>query len=249
MLQDHPAQLSQVQWYVTANYACSYLDATPARSQVAVVDVTQSTSTYNALIRQGFRRSGAFIYRPHCDPCQRCLPVRIRVADFVGDRSQRRAAQSLARLSIQTLPLTLKTEHLALYRRYQQTRHNEDPAATHAAQTQQAYSQFLLRSHVHSNLLELRQPNGDLHAVSVVDWLADGLSAVYTFFEPSAKGSPGTACVLWMVAKAKALGLPYVYLGYWIAASPKMAYKAHFQPLEVFVNGQWVAYETDQHTH
>jgi arginine-tRNA-protein transferase len=206
---------------------------------VAVVEVAQSASTYNELVRKGFRRSGGFIYRPHCDHCQACQPVRIRVADFVGDRSQRRAEKSLAQFSIQTLPLTLRSDHLDLYRRYQRSRHNEDPAATDAAQTQEAYSQFLLRSHVRSNLIELRHPSGELHAVSVVDWMADGLSAVYTFFDPDASGSPGTACVLWMVAQARLLGLPYVYLGYWIAQSPKMSYKANFKPIDVLIEGQW----------
>ena len=241
---DHPAHIAKIQWYATATYACSYLADTPARSQVAVVELADSTITYNELVRKGFRRSGGFIYRPHCDHCQACLPVRIRVADFVPTRAQRRAAQSLDSLHIEALPLSLKAEHLALYQRYQQSRHDEDPAAMSAAQSQEAYSHFLLRSHVRSNLIEMRQANGELHAISVVDWLADGLSAVYTFFEPSAKGSPGTACVLWMIAQAQALGLPYVYLGYWIEQSPKMTYKSNFQPLDVYVDGQWRDFST-----
>jgi leucyl-tRNA---protein transferase len=236
---DNPAHIAKVQWYATATYPCSYLPETPARSQVAVVELAQSAVTYNELVRKGFRRSGGFIYRPHCDDCQACRPVRIRVADFSPTRSQRRAAQSLAGLTIAALPLTLQTEHLALYQRYQQSRHDEDEQAMSAAQTQEAYSHFLLRSHVRSNLIELRQPSGELLAVSVVDWLEDGLSAVYTFFDPDAKGSLGTACVLWMVEQARSLGLPYVYLGYWIAQSPKMAYKSNYQPLEVLVEGQW----------
>ncbi len=242
---DNPAHIAKVHWYATASYPCSYLADTQARSQVAVVELAQSAAAYNELVRKGFRRSGGFIYRPHCEQCQSCVAVRVRVADFAPSRSQRRALQSLAGLTIQTLPLTLLDEHLDLYRRYQQSRHDEDHAAMSAAQTQEAYSQFLLRSHVRSNLIELRRADGSLHAVSVVDWLADGLSAVYTFFDPAAKGSPGTACVLWMVAQARSLGLPYVYLGYWIAQSPKMAYKSTFQPLEMLSGGQWLNYPAD----
>ncbi len=245
---DNPAHIARVQWYVTANYACSYLANTPARSQVAVVEVAQSTATYDELVRKGFRRSGGFIYRPHCEHCQACVPARVRVADFAPSRSQRRAQAALADLTIRTLPLALVDEHLALYRRYQQSRHDEDHAAMTAPQTQDAYSQFLLRSRVRSNLIELRRADGSLYAVSVVDWLADGLSAVYTFFDPNAKGSPGSACVLWMVAQARHLGLPYVYLGYWIAQSPKMAYKSNFQPLEVLAGGQWLNHRAYQHT-
>ncbi len=245
---DNPAHIAKVQWYATATYPCSYLPETPARSQVAVVEIEQSTAAYNELVRKGFRRSGGFIYRPHCDTCQACLPARIRVADFAPSRSQRRAAQSLAALTIAALPLTLNAEHLALYQRYQQSRHDEDEQAMTAAQTQEAYSHFLLRSHVRSNLIELRQPSGELLAVSVVDWLADGLSAVYTFFDPRAKGSLGTACVLWMIEQARAQGLPYVYLGYWIQQSPKMAYKSNFQPLELYIDGQWQYFNADS-TH
>jgi leucyl-tRNA---protein transferase len=236
---DHSAHIAKIQWYATASYACSYLPKLAARSQVAVVELADSAITYNELVRKGFRRSGGFIYRPHCDHCQACLPVRIRVADFKPSRTQRRAAQTLLTNTTTLLPLTLHAEHLALYQRYQQARHDEDAQAMNTAQTQEAYSHFLLRSHVNSNLLELRSPDGALLAVSVVDWLADGLSAVYTFFDPTAKGSLGTACVQWMIAQAQARGLPYVYLGYWISQSPKMAYKSNFQPLEVFTNGQW----------
>ena len=186
---DNPAHIATVQWYATASYPCSYLPDTPARSQVAVVDTAQAAAQYDALAHKGFRRSGSFIYRPHCDHCQACVPARIRVADFVPSRSQRRAAQTLARFDINLLPLTFRSDHLALYRQYQSSRHDEDRAAMSAAQTQEAYSQFLLRSHVNSNLVELRQPNGALHAVAVVDWLADGVSAVYTFFDASTQGS------------------------------------------------------------
>jgi leucyl-tRNA---protein transferase len=248
------SQLAHVQWYATPRYACSYLPNLQARSQVAAVEPKHTPQAYSSLIQQGFRRSGVHIYRPACDNCHACVAVRLRVSDFAPTRSQRRAMAALNDLTATLLPLQFHTEHWRLYQRYQAARHSEVGVNNNAdittddktavEQTQNNYTQFLLRSHASSHLLELRQPNGALHAVSMVDVVSDGLSAVYTFFEPAAKGSPGTQCVAWMVAQAQALDLPYVYLGYWIAASPKMAYKANFQPLEVLHRGEWLPFET-----
>ncbi len=254
---DDTQHLATVNWYATAQYACSYLPDAQARSRVAVLAPKHAAGAYNELITLGFRRSGVHVYRPQCDHCEACIPVRIKVADFAASRSQRRAAKALGSLSVKQMPLAFYADHWALYQRYQTARHiddNDDNAAgnddDNDTNTPQAYSQFLLRSHANSQLVELRHTQGErageLFAVTIVDAVADGLSAVYTFFEPQtehAKGSPGTACVLWMVAQAKALGLPYVYLGYWIQASRKMAYKSNFQPLEVLKNGNWLPYD------
>ncbi len=252
---DDTQHLATVNWYATAQYACSYLPDAQARSQVAVLSPAQAAGAYSELITRGFRRSGVHVYRPQCDHCKACIPTRINVADFVPSRSQRRAAKALDGLTIRQVPLGFYAEHWALYQRYQTARHLDGSATDSAdsthnsdeANTPQAYSQFLLRSHVDSAMVELRHAQGEyagaLYAVTLVDTVADGLSAVYTFFEPQsehAKGSPGTACVLWMVAQARALNLPYVYLGYWISESRKMAYKSNFHPLEVLRNGTWV---------
>jgi leucyl-tRNA---protein transferase len=250
---DETKHMNRWQWYATASYPCSYLPDRTARSQVVVLQRGQSESAYNALAAQGFRRSGAFVYRPLCEGCTACQPVRLRVADFRPTRSQRRAAALMRSWQVECLPLKLYTDHLDLYQRYQASRHAETidavpeiattdiPAQTSASQaaSQNAYTQFLLRSSVNSNLIAFRDASGALQAVSVVDWLADGLSAVYSFFEPEAKGSLGTACVMWMAAQAAQLGLAYVYLGYWIDDSPKMAYKSNFQPLDIRRNNEW----------
>ncbi len=242
--------MPSVQCYTTAQYPCSYLPDMQARSLVAVLAHEQATASYDTLITQGFRRSGSHFYRPNCDACQSCVPTRIRVADFAPTRSQRRAYKALNELTIKQMPVTFEPEHWALYQRYQAARHTEymddGSLANIDAHTQQAYAQFLARSPVNSTMLELRHKWGNhagkLYAVSVLDRVADGLSAVYTFFEPDNQythGSPGTACVMWLVEQAKTLGLPYVYLGYWIEQSRKMAYKSNFKPLERLQNGQW----------
>lgn len=242
MRAESPHPVTTIHWYATPSYPCSYLPNRQARSQVAVVPARHTLAIYDALIQQGFRRSGLHVYRPACDDCQACISTRIPAAQFMPSRSQRRAARLLDNVTIAFLPLRFQADHCDLYQRYQSHRHAEVEVGVEGDKENagDSYASFLMRSQVDTRLLEIRDHHGQLLAVSVVDCVADGLSAVYTFFEPLAKGSLGTACVMWLLAHAKTLGLPYVYLGYWIADSLKMAYKAHFQPLQRLTQGQWV---------
>ena len=234
LLRDIP--LSALQFYLTAPYPCSYLEKHEARSQVATPSFLITTQVYSELVQHGFRRSGTFTYRPRCDNCRACVPARIDIANFTANRSQRRSWKQHHGLDATLHTLENRAEYFPLYQRYQKTRHCDGGMDD---DNPDQYRSFLLQSHVESMLVEFRE-EGILRMVSVVDVLNDGLSAVYTFYDPDiAHSSFGTFNVLWQIELCRKLQLPYLYLGYWIKQSRKMAYKANFQPLQGLLQGAW----------
>lgn len=232
----HDIPLSALQFYLTAPYPCSYLPDQLARSQVATPGFLVTAQAYSELVRRGFRRSGTFTYRPRCDSCRACVPVRIEVAAFAPSRAQRRASRRHRNLEVSLQPLENNEEHFALYRRYQNARHADEGRE---GESREQYRNFLLQSHVDTMLVEFRE-NGALRVVSIIDILEDGLSSVYTFYDPGvAQASFGTYNVLWQIDLCRKLELDYLYLGFWIRESGKMAYKAGFRPLQGLVEGEW----------
>lgn len=228
--------LERIQFYVTTPYPCGYLSNRLAQSLIAAPHHLIDGHVYSTLIELGFRRSGKFAYRPHCENCGACVPVRLPVDQFRPSRSQRRSWQRHGNLTATIVDLQFSAEHFALYRAYQHARH---PGGGMEASDAEQYRSFLAQSSVDTVLVEFRE-NTELRMVSVVDITSGGLSAVYTFYDcahPSA--SYGTYSVLWLIEWCKQQRMPYLYLGYWIAESPKMAYKIGFQPLEALLEGEW----------
>ena len=224
-------------FFTTAPMPCPYIPGRLERKIVTELIGGDAEELHESLSRAGFRRSHSIAYTPACPGCNACVPVRVIVDGFCPDKTMRRVIKANQALTTKRLPARAQADHYRLFSRYQESRHNGGDMAMMGFYD---YRSMIEDSPIDTYLIEFRYPNNDLAAVCLIDQLHDGLSAVYSFYDPdNAKGSLGTFIVLWLIAEAVRLELPYVYLGYWIADSRKMAYKTRFQPLEAFGTGGW----------
>lgn len=226
---------THAQLLLGTEHDCGYLPERRARSAFLDPMLPLAPDLYGSLLDQGFRRSGGYAYRPLCGSCNACRSVRIRVNDFVPNRSQKRCLQRNSDLTLQTRR-RMTNEHFQLYQRYLSARHPNGGMDPHDAE---AFREFLGCPWGDTAFWEFRLRE-KLLAVAVVDRVPRGLSAVYTFFSPDepARGL-GTYAILQQVERGLRDGLPYVYLGYWVPGSRKMDYKKAFQPLEVLSSTGW----------
>lgn len=222
--------------YLSLPHSCSYIPQRLASTLFMDPQYPINPELYGDFNRHGFRRSGDLIYRPHCRDCTACVPVRIPTHDFTPTRGQRRVWRKNVDVQMSVGEPQFKQEHFELFLRYQEQRH---PGSSMGNPNPEKYMRFLVGRQIKTQFVEMKADNS-LLGVAVVDLLPDGVSAVYTFYEPNlpARGL-GVFAVLWEIEYTRGLGLPWVYLGYWIKDSPKMAYKMNYQPLEFYQNGRW----------
>ncbi|HEX9804000.1 MAG TPA: arginyltransferase [Gammaproteobacteria bacterium] len=236
MSRPHESIPTDLLFYASEEHPCSYLPGEDSVTLFADPKARMTPQIYSALSDLGFRRSGEYVYAPRCPRCHACLPVRLPVAAFKPDRSQRRNMAMNRDLAVRVLPARFDEAHFALYQRYIHSRH---PDGSMATPDREQYNRFFSSSWSDTRYVEFSL-DGQPLAVAVVDLLERGLSAVYTFFEPAEQGRGlGVFAVLWLIEEVKRRGLPYLYLGYLIHESPKMAYKARYRPLEVYRDGSW----------
>lgn len=232
--------IAEARFYTSASHACSYLSGQEAATAFLDPVYPKDRRLYTTLSQHGFRRSGHHIYRPSCPNCDACIAVRVPVADFEPRRSQRRIWQKNSDLSMRRCPPSVSLERFSLYQRYLKSRHRGGGMDD---STPQQFMDFLTSPWCETEFWEFRM-GAKLLAVAVLDCLEDGLSAVYTFFDPDyAQRSLGVFTILWSIQETRRRGSDWLYLGYWIPSSPKMEYKCQYQPQQHFRQGRWRAAE------
>jgi arginyl-tRNA--protein-N-Asp/Glu arginylyltransferase len=238
----HHFATRQLRFFLTAPSPCPYLPGRQERKVFTHLPLTEGASINDALTQIGFRRSQNIAYRPACDGCDACVSARVLTTDYPYSRSERRAMERNADLSRHLVEAEATMEQFDLLRRYLLARHAEGGMAD---MSWPDYVAMVEDTAARTHLVEYRAPSkdrgpGDLLAAVLVDVLADGLSLVYSFYDPDlARRSLGSFIILDHVVQAALAGLPYVYLGYWVSGSRKMAYKARFNPVEVLRPGGW----------
>jgi arginyl-tRNA--protein-N-Asp/Glu arginylyltransferase len=229
-------ELSDKQFFLTPPHPCSYLEDRTARTLFLDPRETVNPTIYGSLTHAGFRRSGSHLYRPYCEGCGACVPVRVPVADFRWSRRFRRIRRTNEGVTATMREAIFSDRYYDLYANYINARHADGDM--HPPNVDQ-FRSFLLSSWSNSAFLVLEE-HGKLIAVAVTDRVPDGLSAIYTFFDPAlSKRSIGVLAVLAQIQHCVSLGIPYLYLGYWVRESAKMRYKTDYRPIELLVRNRW----------
>jgi leucyl-tRNA---protein transferase len=225
-----------VRVFVTNEHDCGYFADRVVQNLVIDPDASNKQQIYDKAIQHGYRRAGESIFKPKCPQCSACIATRIRISAFEYSRAQRRCLKRNQDLICEVRDARHCDEALDLYQRYLKARHlgaGMDDADADSFQS------FLLGKWARTKFIQLRK-DGQLLANAVTDFTEDGLSAMYTFFDPNhAERSLGVASILAQIQIARGLSLPFVYLGYWIDQHPKMQYKAGYSALEIYQNGRW----------
>ncbi|WP_145010971.1 arginyltransferase [Pseudomonas oryzihabitans] len=231
-------ELARLKFYATQPHACSYLPNEQATTLFLDPSQPMNGQIYAELSELGFRRSGDHLYRPHCQLCKACVPARIPVARFRPSRKQTRVLKRNADIKVTRCEPGFTEERYQLYARYISERHADGDMFP---PSRGQFSTFLVSNLPYAFFYELRVADR-LIGIAVTDVLPNGMSAVYTFYDPNEeKRSLGVFGILWQIAETRRLGLDAVYLGYWIKGCRKMSYKTEYRPIELFVNQRWVA--------
>lgn len=234
------SSLRTLVFFATPAHDCSYLPDREATTMFVDPRANIDKKLYSQLTTLGFRRSGSHYYRPHCEACNACIPVRLNVNHFQPDRSQRRVMKKNSDLECTLVPAAFSESYYQLYANYVELRHKDGDMYP---PSREQFTSFLVEGATDSLFLEMRK-DGVLVGLAAVDSLDDGLSAIYTVFDPDFEHrSLGTFAVLWQIEEARRRGLPHLYLGYWIEQCRKMNYKTRFKPIEALQDGQWRAIE------
>lgn len=222
--------------YVSLPHSCPYLPGKVATTVMLDPEYRADSTMFSLLVKSGFRRSGTTIYRPQCKTCNACVSVRIPADAYRPNRAQRRCYAKNNDIRTSMIPPAFNEEHFHLYRRYQSRRHKGDIMDQDDPKW---YRQFMVESSTETVLLEFRL-DGELACVSVCDLTDDGMSAVYTYYDPDLSGrSLGTFAVMKQIEYVREMGLEWLYIGYWIEGCRKMDYKTSFRPIFGFTDGEW----------
>ncbi len=242
---EHKFLQKPINLYLSAEHDCSYLPDRQANSLFVDPEKQMTAEIYSELIKQGFRRSGSSVYTPYCKKCHDCIPVRLNVRQFILSRSQKRCRSKNKSLEVTAKQASFDEAHYQIYADYVTSRH---PGGGMDEPEDDKYLDFLTSPWSHTTFFEFNE-HGKPIGVAVTDIVEGGLSAVYTFFDPSPeyqKRSLGVFSILWQIEEAQRRNLKWLYLGYWIKDCGKMSYKDNYQPLEYFYNHSWNSIPPDQ---